>query len=241
MSNETPTKFLKSLIAAQKATKDAIKSATNPHFKSKYAPYEEIVSVCKKPLNDNGIFISHKVSSSENKATIETILQHESGELWSSGKLTLELGDRGNMQTLGGAITYGKRYQLAALLCIPCDEDLDGNDCTNVSRETYVDQRPELKDGNLAGVATTKQLFRMLAIAKGLGWDKDQIKFFLSNKYQVENPNEIPRNVYREFVDNILEHEKLTYQRAVDKYLKGQNDLLDDTPNFDDSKFPSEF
>ena len=56
---------------------------------------------------------------------VETVLAHESGE-WISGELLLPL-TKADAQGVGSAITYGRRYGLAAIVGIVADEDDDGN------------------------------------------------------------------------------------------------------------------
>jgi len=177
---ENKSQLFTALLTVQKSIKEAVKSAENPHFKSMYATYEEIIKVAKEPLNNNGFFLSHKVCTVEGFSSLETILQHVSGEVWSSGMLKLELGERVNMQSLGAAITYGKRQQLAALLAIPCEEDDDGN---SVSRETYKNTPPQYKVDDVGKTMFKYPPFEGLTIQEVWDTKKDELlKFHKSTK-----------------------------------------------------------
>jgi hypothetical protein len=58
---------------------------------------------------------------------VETLLLHDSGESHSS-KVYLVL-DKQNMQGLGSAITYARRYGLLGMACLAPEDD-DGNDAS---------------------------------------------------------------------------------------------------------------
>lgn len=114
--------IISALIKAQANIGAATKDATNPHFKNKYATLESVIEAVKGPLLDQKITIVHRQGPDD---TLVTTLYHESGEsIETSSKLLL---DRQNMQSLGSAQTYAKRYNLTSLLNLPIDGDDDGN------------------------------------------------------------------------------------------------------------------
>lgn len=113
------------LAKAQGAIEPVPKTKVNPHFRSKYAPLEEIAGAVRGPLMVNGLAVVQTFGTSDGAILIETTLVHESGE-WLTGELLLPV-DKGTAQGVGSAITYGRRYALAALLGVVSDEDDDGN------------------------------------------------------------------------------------------------------------------
>lgn len=135
------------LLKAQSKMGAAVKGSVNPFFKSNYADYGAVLEVVKEPLNENGISIVHKVSSTDTAHYVETILIHESGETISSGVMRLELQTH-DMQKLGSAITYAKRYSLQALLAIPSEDD-DGEGVMEREREVSI---PKDKNQNLGAI-----------------------------------------------------------------------------------------
>ena len=60
-----------------------------------------------------------------NTVIVETILAHESGQ-WIQSELCMPLA-KNDPQGVGSAITYGRRYGLAAIVGIVADDDDDGN------------------------------------------------------------------------------------------------------------------
>jgi hypothetical protein len=113
------------LVKAQRGFAPALKTSTNPHFKSRYVDLAGCVEAVMDSLNANGIFLSQPSHESETGVTIETIFIHESGETWSAGKLHVP-ASKHDAQGYGSALTYARRYSLMAA-CGIAPEDDDGN------------------------------------------------------------------------------------------------------------------
>ena len=110
------------LVKAQSAMGGAKKDSTNPHFKTAYADLASVWDACRAPLANAGLSVVQLVSSEGATATVETILAHSSGE-WVSSLLAVPL-TKVDAQGLGSAITYGRRYALAAIVGVcPADDD----------------------------------------------------------------------------------------------------------------------
>lgn len=119
------------LLQAQKKIKNAQKDAKNPHFKSDYATLESVIGAVKDIANDEGILIVQGTGRDELGDYVNTSLIHaESGESITS-KLYLHL-DKPTMQATGSAISYSRRYCLAALFCITQADD-DANEASSKS------------------------------------------------------------------------------------------------------------
>lgn len=113
------------MVRAQKAYGPALKTSTNPGFKSKYADLSACVEAVVDSLNDNGIALAQTCSESLDGVTVETRFLHESGEEWSGGKLFIPATKK-DAQGFGSALTYARRYSLMAA-CGIAPEDDDGN------------------------------------------------------------------------------------------------------------------
>lgn len=122
-SESTATLFA-AMSAAQAAMESAKKDAINPHFQSKYADLASVWDAAREPLTKNGLTVIQIPSAVGPVATITTILAHKGGE-WISGDLSIT-SDKNTAQGLGSAITYARRYALAAFLGIAPEDD-DGN------------------------------------------------------------------------------------------------------------------
>jgi len=113
------------LAAAQAAMGKAIKGTTNPHFRSKYADLGAVMDACMPALNTNGISVMQPVVSGEFGHRVETILTHGESGTSVQCAIPLILG-KNDMQGLGSAITYARRYGLMAMAGIAPEDD-DGN------------------------------------------------------------------------------------------------------------------
>jgi len=121
------------LVKAQKAFGPALKTSTNPHFRSRYADLSACVEAVINGLNDNGIALVQQCSESDTGVVVETVFIHESGETLSCGKLHVP-AVKHDPQGYGSALTYARRYSLMAA-CGIAPEDDDGN---AASRKTEV-------------------------------------------------------------------------------------------------------
>jgi hypothetical protein len=119
------TKFAAAFVKAQAEIKGAVKDATNPHFKNKYADLSSVMDACKGSLNKHGIAIIQLPERCDaGRVALTTKLLHESGEwIASTGEIPV---DRNGPQAYGSALTYARRYFLSAMVGV-CAEDDDGN------------------------------------------------------------------------------------------------------------------
>lgn len=123
----------KAFVAAQKQFAPALKTSTNPHFKSKYADLASCVEAVIDALNSHGIALLQKPHLCESGVTIETVFVHESGEQLSGGVFHTP-AQKNDPQGYGSAMTYARRYSLMAA-CGIAPEDDDGNSASR-PRET---------------------------------------------------------------------------------------------------------
>ena len=115
----------KAFVEAQKEFAPALKTSTNPHFKSKYVDLAGCVEAVIDALNNHGIALIQKTHDCDNGVKVETIFMHETGEQISGGLIHVP-ADRQNAQGYGSALTYARRYSLMAA-CGIAPEDDDGN------------------------------------------------------------------------------------------------------------------
>ena len=113
------------LAKAQATMAGAKKDSTNPHFRSKYADLASIWEACRDALTSNGIAVVQMTRATAEEAVIvETRLMHSSGE-WTEGELLVPV-TKADAQGYGSAITYARRYALAAAVGVAPEDD-DGN------------------------------------------------------------------------------------------------------------------
>jgi hypothetical protein len=116
------------LVKAQAGFAPALKTSSNPHFKSRYADLAAVVEAVIDSLNANGIFMTQKTLDCESGVKVETIFIHQSGESMSMGVISVPV-QKHDAQGYGSALTYARRYGLMAA-CGVAPEDDDGNAAT---------------------------------------------------------------------------------------------------------------
>lgn len=132
-TSESIAKIATAILEAQKAITFASKDATNPHFKNRYADLPAVVDAVKPALNDSGIaFIQSASPSDDSKLHLTTRLIHTSGE-WIEDTLVMPLPKQ-DPQGYGSAMTYARRYALAAITGLYQDDD-DGNAGSGVGKK----------------------------------------------------------------------------------------------------------
>lgn len=122
--SEIIIELLKSLQKAQSSIKTIAFDSTNPHFKNRYASYNAIVDVVKPSFLSCGLTVIQYVNAKE--MILFTRILHLTGQWIEDDGIPL-IVDKENMQGLGSAITYAKRYGLQAMGFVVTDEDDDGS------------------------------------------------------------------------------------------------------------------
>ena len=114
------------LSKAQAKIEDAKKDRENPHFRSPYSTLGSIWDACKPALTENGLSVVQTCEPTETGVLLNltTTLLHSSGQ-FISGTMTIPLAKH-DPQGYGSALTYGRRYGLAAIVGV-CPDDDDGN------------------------------------------------------------------------------------------------------------------
>ncbi len=114
----------KALAAAQAELEDAKKDSFNPHFKNHFASLGSVRSALKKVLPKHGLaHVQTTAPHGDAGVCVVTWLLHESGE-WICGELFLPVSKK-DAQGFGSALSYARRYALAAIVGITSDEDDD--------------------------------------------------------------------------------------------------------------------
>lgn len=125
----------------------------NPHFKSKYASLTATQDATRSVLSKNGLALIQSIDIDGDAYYLETMLTHTSGQ-WLSSKLKLLL-DKQNMQGLGSAVTYAKRYAWQAMLGVVGDEDDDANAAVATEAKSTAQRAATAKPPNFADLIKT--------------------------------------------------------------------------------------
>lgn len=141
--SEQINELASALAKAQAEFKGAKADSTNPFFKSKYADLQSVWEAVRTPLTSNGLSVIQITEESEKGTLLQTILVHSSGQYISSS-LYLRTKDD-SPQALGSALSYTRRYALAALLGVYQTDD-DANVAQGLKYENQA-QKPTASSG----------------------------------------------------------------------------------------------
>jgi len=195
---EIITELAVALHKAQQGLNLAKKDKKNQFFKSSYADLRSVWETCKKPLGDNNLAVIQTMGFDNGHHYVETMLLHTSGQ-YIMGVQKLEL-TKVDMQGIGSAVTYARRYGLMAILGIcPEDDDAEGA-VVHEKQQAPASKPPAIKSGKK--VITEKQGKRLIAIAVANGFTRELIKDYILHKYQIEHLRDIPMDIY----DDVVKH-----------------------------------
>jgi ERF superfamily len=122
------SELAKALLAFQKDAPTLVKRAEGQvrgRRDYKYLSLDDALAEIRPKLNEHGLIVLQLMSENgERHRSLHTVLCHaESDETEHS---YVALPDTDDMQALGSAITYARRYSLIAMLGLVADEDDDG-------------------------------------------------------------------------------------------------------------------
>ena len=166
---------LKKLDEFKKIVGKVKKDGTNPFHKSKYATLDSVLETIEEPLRQVGLGY---YQTTEKDGLVTTIYDLEDTKLFISGFLPF-IGAT-DMQKLGSAITYNRRYGLVTL-CGLEQEDDDGNYASGYNKKPVQQKTPPVQNHTAESITT-------LANTKGFPLQKitDAYKKPLDKFTQVE-------------------------------------------------------
>lgn len=122
----------KALAQAQAELRNPVCDRSNSHFQARYATLTAILDAVRPVFNRHGLTVLQPISGKDGLLTVATIIIHSGGGSFSS-EISVPLDS--NIQRVGAAITYLRRYSLASLVGIVGDEDDDAESIVASTRE----------------------------------------------------------------------------------------------------------
>lgn len=138
-------KLIEALYLVQNSLTGVVRDSSNPHFKNRYASLEAVIDTLRPALQANSLVVTQAPGRITPEGCIEitTTIWHINGESLVN-HLHIPLSKR-DAQGAGSAITYGCRYSLMALFCIPPVDD-DGE--ASIERNFPKSQTQSTKSSN---------------------------------------------------------------------------------------------
>ena len=110
------------LAKAQGAIRGAEKDRTNPQYRQSYATLASVWDACRAALAANGLAVVQATHvDAEGHVSLRTVLGHSSGASLEASYPIRPTQD--TPQAYGSALTYARRYSLAAMVGVAPDDD----------------------------------------------------------------------------------------------------------------------
>lgn len=140
--------------------KGQTKSGTWYEYEYAYALFEDVLHATDKHLENNKLMITESTESTDKGLFVKVSLTHETGESISCNVPVL-VGEtkKNDMQALGAALSYARRYGRCLLLGIVAEQDDDGSRSRDDDRKKAKAEKVEKDLNDKSRTASTKKEF----------------------------------------------------------------------------------
>lgn len=128
-----------------------ILNQVNPFHKNKYADLLSVLTAVKTAFRKNGLGLMQIPTIQDSKVELKTIITDGSAQIEYVSNYPVQKTDA---QSIGGYLTYFKRYTLISIFGLFADPDMDAEDVQN--HEKKLDNKPEEKNNNHVQKTETK-------------------------------------------------------------------------------------
>jgi hypothetical protein len=232
-------KLALALAKAQGTFTFAKKESEAPVFESKerggrpvgkrtYADLAAVLEAVRKGLSENELaIIQTPFPQSNGGVLLRTTLAHSSGE-WMASEISLPADRMGAIQGWGSALTYARRYALAAMVGIAQDDD-DGQaaqDGEKQRTQKRIQETRRAAEAQNPDALSSKQLKALMARLNELGCKERE-------DYLVELSNVLGRTVETSKSLTVAEFKKFMDATQPQPVSNG-NDAFEDIPDMPD-------
>ncbi len=226
--SETLGKLFEALAKAQSEMKPAVMDMKNPHYNSRYASLTSIQDAYREPLAKHGLAVIQQIFYDGDAYWIRTLLGHASGE-WISNEFKL-LVDKNNMQGLGSAVTYARRYGISSLVGVVDTEDDDGNAAGTTPPKTETKPKPPAENApKVTPKSETKpkddamiyleRMKRLFALADERSWSQEAIKLYIEEAFGIQSTKQLTDEQYADLIATI---QKKSYPQAIQGIVRAE-------------------
>lgn len=197
MTESKPKTMHEAFIEAYAQMPDPQKNAENPAFKRdgkpmRYADLEAFLDVAKPILVACGFALIQRPVNEDERVGVHTYLLHTSGETMDFGQFTVALS-KPDPQGAGAALTYCRRYAVAAIFGL-AQEDDDANRASTLPG----DAKPAPSGGNMA---TDKQIALIFSLGRDLGMNDDAMIRTVQRSAKKDHPGDLTKSEASRFID----------------------------------------
>lgn len=188
-TSEGVGQIAKALSQVQLEITNPANTATNPFFKSKYAPLPDVLKVIRPIASKYGLAIIQNPYTEDEKVGVITLIMHESGE-WIETEALVSKPEKNTPQGIGSVITYLRRYTISSIVGISSEEDDDGNsnESSNKKKSEEGKKSEDTKEIDKIKKEITNSAQTKAAINNDI---KESVKTILKKYHTSGNPNKI--------------------------------------------------
>lgn len=141
--SEQVNELFGAMSAAQAELRNPVKNMRNSHFKNEYADLTSVLDAIRPVISSHGLSIIQSVDMIDERVTIQTQINHQSGQ-WIKCSAMVPIPETKNIcQTIGTISTYLRRYQALSMVGIATSEDDDDAQSLTTDRIGFEDQTPQ--------------------------------------------------------------------------------------------------
>ena len=213
---------IKTLIEALTKMQGAMESIpfdkTNSFFNgSRYASLTSIANSIRKPLADNGLAVVQATEMDAEGPFLETVLFHTCGEFIASKMRLILPQNKRDMQGMGSALTYARRYSLGSILGLVSEEDDDANAVMMDADTKNKKQKPQQGNGHKKetpaqavneGSVIKESIVELRRTLHRFGWTGKDAMTHTHEKYKKLSGNELTEKEIEEFQNFIISNPK---------------------------------
>lgn len=167
------------------------KTVSTGQYSFDYAPLDAILAYVRPILRRHGLAVVQRPCTVEGQTAVLTQLVHESGEVFPADPVPFIVPAKNDAQGVGGATTYGRRYQLTSLLGLAGESDEDApaqRAKPKAGKKEEATSKPDVP-----GRASQPQMKAIFALAKRKGIDEQQLRDFCGKNYGIESLTELTK------------------------------------------------
>lgn len=201
------------LIKAQSKFSKISKNKENTYHKSKYADLSDCIESVREILFENDLGVVQTMRSNARGITcLHTRLIHLSGQ-WIESVIPLT-PVKSDPQSLGGYITYMRRYTLnAIIMTASSDDDDDGEGSMDRDGKSNSYKSKKAIPLKIDGIAEIKAL---------MGNDTN-IQSKIVKEYGLKNINDLSKEKHQEVKDRVIKYKKAlnTKKQEINNQMEG--------------------
>lgn len=180
--SESIAELSKALASFHKEVKQPFKDKSNPFFRSKYVPLENVAEAIDTISPKFGLTYTQSTITDDNgNVGVATILVHESGEFIEHPP-AMTKPEKNTPQGIGSALTYMRRYSLSAAFGITSDQDDDGNQASGHTSKPANKPVSKPDPKNVKSLEDEIEMFSQLMQSNGTDVPPEKVKAQLNIK-----------------------------------------------------------